>query len=151
MSRNARRSPFEWISTCLAVVPSLEDLVSHATDDGQGRIARKPGIGRRALTEAERGAAAGLDDPGVAACAAEAGVGRRRAHHGRLAERVGFEPTKSFDSALFKSAAINHSATSPRERIPGPESQGWLPFASIVSRPMYGRSTSGTVTDPSGR
>ena len=30
-----------------------------------------------------------------------------------VAERVGFEPTKSFDSALFKSAAINHSATSP--------------------------------------
>ena len=26
---------------------------------------------------------------------------------------MGFEPTKSFDSALFKSAAINHSATSP--------------------------------------
>jgi hypothetical protein len=34
------------------------------------------------------------------------------------AERVGFEPTKSFDSALFKSAAINRSATSPRRRIP---------------------------------
>ncbi len=30
-----------------------------------------------------------------------------------MAERVGFEPTKSFDSALFKSAAINRSATSP--------------------------------------
>ena len=30
-----------------------------------------------------------------------------------VAERVGFEPTKSFDSALFKSAAINRSATSP--------------------------------------
>ena len=36
-----------------------------------------------------------------------------------LAERVGFEPTKSFDSALFKSAAINRSATSPSQRIPG--------------------------------
>jgi hypothetical protein len=35
-----------------------------------------------------------------------------------MAERVGFEPTKSFDSALFKSAAINRSATSPRVRIP---------------------------------
>ena len=32
---------------------------------------------------------------------------------GQVAERVGFEPTKSFDSALFKSAAINRSATSP--------------------------------------
>ena len=35
-----------------------------------------------------------------------------------VAERVGFEPTKSFDSALFKSAAINRSATSPAVRIP---------------------------------
>jgi hypothetical protein len=32
---------------------------------------------------------------------------------GPLAERVGFEPTNSFESALFKSAAINRSATSP--------------------------------------
>ena len=31
---------------------------------------------------------------------------------------MGFEPTKSFDSALFKSAAINRSATSPAVRIP---------------------------------
>src|SRR6478736_6269257 len=37
-----------------------------------------------------------------------------------VAERVGFEPTKSFDSALFKSAAINRSATSPAVRIPAP-------------------------------
>ena len=36
----------------------------------------------------------------------------------QVAERVGFEPTKSFDSALFKSAAINRSATSPAVRIP---------------------------------
>jgi hypothetical protein len=36
-----------------------------------------------------------------------------------VAERVGFEPTKSFDSALFKSAAFNRSATSPPERITG--------------------------------
>ena len=34
-----------------------------------------------------------------------------------VAERVGFEPTKSFDSTLFKSAAFNRSATSPRARI----------------------------------
>ena len=35
---------------------------------------------------------------------------------GAVAERVGFEPTNSFESALFKSAAINRSATSPRGR-----------------------------------
>jgi hypothetical protein len=34
-----------------------------------------------------------------------------------VAERVGFEPTKSFDSALFKSAAFNRSATSPAGRV----------------------------------
>ena len=39
------------------------------------------------------------------------GVGRP------MAERVGFEPTKSLDSALFKSAAINRSATSPAASV----------------------------------
>ncbi len=37
-----------------------------------------------------------------------------------VAERVGFEPTKSCNSALFKSAAFNRSATSPGRRIPRP-------------------------------
>jgi hypothetical protein len=32
---------------------------------------------------------------------------------GEVAERVGFEPTDSLESALFKSAAFNRSATSP--------------------------------------
>jgi hypothetical protein len=32
---------------------------------------------------------------------------------GAVAERVGFEPTDSLESALFKSAAFNRSATSP--------------------------------------
>ena len=45
------------------------------------------------------------------------GIGRLE-RSASLAERVGFEPTKSFDSALFKSAAINRSATSPWRRIP---------------------------------
>jgi len=31
-----------------------------------------------------------------------------------VAERVGFEPTDAFTSAVFKTAAINHSATSPK-------------------------------------
>ena len=34
-----------------------------------------------------------------------------------MAERVGFEPTESCNSALFKSAAFDRSATSPPERI----------------------------------
>ncbi len=36
-----------------------------------------------------------------------------RRSRAEMAERVGFEPTKSCDSALFKSAAFNRSATSP--------------------------------------
>ena len=32
----------------------------------------------------------------------------------KLAERVGFEPTERFRSAVFKTAAIDHSATSPQ-------------------------------------
>src|SRR5207244_2192201 len=33
---------------------------------------------------------------------------------GELAERVGFEPTVGFPTAVFKTAAIDHSATSPK-------------------------------------
>ena len=34
---------------------------------------------------------------------------------GRMAERVGFEPTVELaPTAVFKTAALNHSATSPR-------------------------------------
>ena len=95
-------------------------FVSEALDDREPRVARVSTIRRRALAETEQGTATGLDDPRVPACPAQAG---RRRHH-RVAERVGFEPTKSFDSALFKSAAINHSATSPRERIPGGPTRG---------------------------
>ena len=32
-----------------------------------------------------------------------------------MAERVGFEPTNACASAVFKTAAFNHSATFPRE------------------------------------
>jgi hypothetical protein len=99
-----------------AVGSSVEELVAHAAYDGQARVAREARVSHGSLAQAETGAAAGLDDPGMPAGAAQAG--RRRGHG--MAERVGFEPTKSFDSALFKSAAINHSATSPRERIPDP-------------------------------
>ena len=34
-----------------------------------------------------------------------------------LAEGVGFEPTESFDSLDFKSSAIGHSATPPKNRL----------------------------------
>ena len=102
-------------------------FVPNAPHDRQGRISREPGIGRRPLAQAERGPAAGLDDPRVPARAAQTCLRRGHASTGgwaararrrsRVAERVGFEPTKSLDSALFKSAAINRSATSPRARV----------------------------------
>ncbi len=56
---------------------------------------------------------------GVKADGRDVEIPRRRSARGRpdwLAERVGFEPTKSCDSALFKSAAFNRSATSPGEQ-----------------------------------
>ena len=87
-------------------------LEAGAPDHREVRVAREARIERRPFAQAERRTAAGLDDAGVLARAAQ--PGRRR--HG-VAERVGFEPTKSFDSALFKSAAINRSATSPPDRI----------------------------------
>ena len=69
-----------------------------------------------------------------------------------MAERVGFEPTKSFDSALFKSAAINHSATSPRERIAkdlgGSEMGGWSqapPVGCASGRVASGPGAAGRV------
>ncbi len=133
----------------------IDRLVSGASNDWQVRVAREPRIGRRPLAKAEQGAAPGLDDPRMAARAAQPGwwwrahraIGawavrtrrksddpsertrvciseERRAatavppsRRSRVAERVGFEPTKSFDSALFKSAAINRSATSPAARV----------------------------------
>ena len=89
----------------------------------QGRVARVGRLGQRALASPEHRSTPGLDPPSVAARPAQArrgaGVASARVAHRavRLAERVGFEPTKSFDSALFKSAAINRSATSPGDRI----------------------------------
>ena len=60
----------------------------------------------------------------------------------RVAERVGFEPTKSFDSALFKSAAINRSATSPgqgyREVAAWPHRKG-RPERTVTVRPEVPR------------
>ena len=88
-------------------------LVAGTSNDGEGGVTRVFRIRDRPLAEAERGTALALDDPRMATRCAQPGIGRRH----DVAERVGFEPTKSFDSALFKSAAINRSATSPPERI----------------------------------
>ena len=97
----------------------------------QGRIARvrRPSwtarrAGRRCHGSCGPPAVAtGPAQPGRRAGPLRRGRGAARAERRRVhaigadrvavAERVGFEPTKSFDSALFKSAAINRSATSP--------------------------------------
>ena len=36
----------------------------------------------------------------------------------KMAERVGFEPTDAFTSAVFKTAALSHSATSLKMEVP---------------------------------
>ena len=108
-------------------IPWLEP---RAVEDRQLRVARIADVRRRSLAQAEHRAAGGADGARMAAGAAQSGrrPGRPRRSRSRavagqpsalgrprpaMAERVGFEPTKSFDSALFKSAAINRSATSP--------------------------------------
>ena len=54
---------------------------------------------------------------------------------GALAERVGFEPTNSFESALFKSAAFNRSATSPSGQDTGAPPVGPSTRRSGLHRP----------------
>ena len=60
------------------------------------------------------------------------GAGRSRGDRRHVAERVGFEPTKSLDSALFKSAAINRSATSPAARVAAARGP--------IARPRFGEA-----------
>ena len=75
----------------------------------------EPRIGGRSLAQEEGRAAAGLAIASAGTCRTGQAAGPRHARYRRhvVAERVGFEPTKSFDSTLFKSVAINRSATSP--------------------------------------
>ena len=98
----------------------LEAVAAHdrGAPDTAGSAGSSPGplgtAGTRCPASRSRSANAGHP-----AAQADAGIEvggcrhRRLAGSERVAERVGFEPTKSFDSALFKSAAINRSATSP--------------------------------------
>jgi hypothetical protein len=110
-------------------------LEAGAGADRQCRVAWEPGVRGRAPAQPEAAASLRADDPGVAACAAQAG--RRSCQRGvclgdrMLAERVGFEPTGSCDPALFKSAAIDRSATSPCGRIP----RRWRDGGRRVSQP----------------
>ena len=95
-------------------------LETVALQHRQHRVARVARVGCRPPAQPEDRATPRHDATGIPARSAQA---RRQAgargprivvdRHQSMAERVGFEPTKSFDSALFKSAAINRSATSP--------------------------------------
>jgi hypothetical protein len=68
-----------------------------------------------------------------------------------LAEQVGFEPTVRHNRTPdFESGAFDHSATAPDSVSRGAKpkiltDQG----ARRSTPPMYGRSASGTVTEPS--
>ena len=42
-----------------------------------------------------------------------------------MAEEVGFEPTEPFDPTVFKTVAINRSATPPKNKKPGLDSAGF--------------------------
>jgi hypothetical protein len=74
-----------------------------------------------------------------------------------MAERVGFEPTRAFTLAVFKTAAFNRSATSPRiDRGAGSLSRSRLiqqlfGVASLYgedpqSSDIFGRSGSNPIT-----
>lgn len=42
-----------------------------------------------------------------------------------MAEGVGFEPTEPFDPTVFKTVAINHSTTPPKNKKPGLDLAGF--------------------------
>ena len=68
-----------------------------------------------------------------------------------MAERVGFEPTDGYPSAVFKTAAINRSTTSPdgdaaqvghrqpfiKQKLEGNESFPDNPLAFLMSLPYF--------------
>ena len=118
---------------------SAADLLEPgAAEDGQGRVARIGRVGRGPLAQAEDGAASGGDQARMTAHSAET-----RRWPARRGGEVGFEPTKSFDSTLFKSAAINRSATSPR--------QGYRDAGSVPVMPRQATNSAGgtsTTTVP---
>ena len=67
-------------------------------------------------------------------------------YHGDLAEGVGFEPTVPCGTAVFKTAALSHSATPPRlgDRILAELPLGWLWTSSL--RVAYGDPTNPSTT-----
>jgi hypothetical protein len=59
-----------------------------------------------------------------------------------MAEREGFEPPEPCGSTDFESAAIDHSATSPRQAE-------FYQAVSFSTPPIWARNAAGTVTLPS--
>lgn len=70
-----------------------------------------------------------------------------------MAEEVRFELTEACTSAVFKTAALNHSATLPNTLYRNFIAHSPLKFKGYQeirsNPPMYGRNTGGITTDPS--
>ena len=124
-------------------------VVATTARDRQRRIARIRPIRPRPLAQHEPRSPARLDDPHLPtpstqpridhvsgpSCARVANARIAVQASGALAERVGFEPTNPFESALFKSAAFNRSATSPSGQDTGAPPDGPSTRRSGLRRP----------------
>jgi hypothetical protein len=66
-----------------------------------------------------------------------------------LAERVGFEPTVPCGTLDFESSTFDHSATAPELFASVETKREFYQALSVASPPMYERSGSGMVMEPS--
>ena len=66
-----------------------------------------------------------------------------------LAERVGFEPTVPCGTLDFESSTFDHSATAPKLFASVETKREFYQALSVAIPPMYERSGSGMVMEPS--
>ena len=128
----------------------LDGLEADAVQDRQVRVAREAGIGRGALAQPEDRAAGGPDHTGVPTRAAQAG---RRTSHGnlRFGGEGGIRTHEVFRLSAFQERRHQPLGHLSAVRISATRAAAGQPAGSMTSRPRYGRRTSGTVTEPSGR
>ena len=67
----------------------------------------------------------------------------------QLAERVGFEPTVPCGTLDFESSTFDHSATAPKLFASVETKREFYQALSVAIPPMYERSSSGMVIEPS--
>ena len=128
----------------------LDGLEAHAVQDWQVRVSREAGIGRGALAEPEDRATGGPDHTGMPTRAAQAG---RRTSHGnlRFGGEGGIRTHEVFRLSAFQERRHQPLGHLSAVRISATRAAAGQPAGSMTSRPRYGRSTSGTVIEPSGR